>query len=116
MANEVLFVQYAGNQPVKIETHYIGELERRRPLSDVADLIRAVKQELSSKLGAIDPDDLTLHMPAGVARSASGLSDNCFLTEDENDTALDPACKLCDLVPNTLGVNSKKPLIIEARN
>ncbi|KAJ3244063.1 hypothetical protein HDU78_011543, partial [Chytriomyces hyalinus] len=39
--NHVFFVQYQSNQPVKIETHYVGEQERRRPLEDVADMIGA---------------------------------------------------------------------------
>ncbi|KAJ3259024.1 hypothetical protein HDU77_002015 [Chytriomyces hyalinus] len=39
--NIVFFVQYQSNQPVKIETHYVGEQERRRPLEDVADMIGA---------------------------------------------------------------------------
>ncbi|KAJ3237188.1 hypothetical protein HDU78_004212 [Chytriomyces hyalinus] len=39
--NRVFFVQYQTNQPVKIETHYVGEQERRRPLEDVADMVGA---------------------------------------------------------------------------
>ncbi|KAJ3335081.1 hypothetical protein HDU83_000643, partial [Entophlyctis luteolus] len=111
MTNAVLFVTHAGNQPVKIETHYIGEQDRKIPLSDIADVIR----DFFPAVSAAELGRYNLHLPAGVARSASGLSDKCFLTKDENDTALDPGCKLCDLVPSTLGVNSK-PLIIEARN
>jgi hypothetical protein len=38
--NKTFYIRFANNQPVKIETHYIGELDRRRPLTDVADLIQ----------------------------------------------------------------------------
>ncbi|KAK5673132.1 hypothetical protein QVD99_000590 [Batrachochytrium dendrobatidis] len=61
MENIPFYIQYLHNQPVKVETHYIGELERRRPLTDVGGLVAAVKQALPSKLGAIDPDELTIH-------------------------------------------------------
>ncbi|KAJ3223418.1 hypothetical protein HDU78_011321 [Chytriomyces hyalinus] len=59
--NQVFWVQYQTNQPVKIKTHYMGEQDRRRPLSVVVDMIRAVKHVLPSKLGAIVLDELTLH-------------------------------------------------------
>ncbi|KAJ3376707.1 hypothetical protein HDU80_003810, partial [Chytriomyces hyalinus] len=45
--NRVFWVKYQTNQPVKIETHYVGDHERRRPLSDVADVIGAFFQGVS---------------------------------------------------------------------
>jgi hypothetical protein len=48
MENKKFYIKYLTNQPIKVETHYIGEQDRRRPLTDVGDLIGAVKQALSS--------------------------------------------------------------------
>jgi hypothetical protein len=42
MENKTFYIRYQENQPVKIETHFIGELDRRRPLTDVADLIQGI--------------------------------------------------------------------------
>ena len=56
MENKEYYVKYLANRPVKVETHYIGEKDRRRPLTDVGDLIAAFQQALPSKLGAIDLD------------------------------------------------------------
>ncbi|KAJ8330828.1 hypothetical protein O5D80_000854 [Batrachochytrium dendrobatidis] len=61
MENKSFFIQYLDNQPVEIETHFNGEVERKRPLDNVSKLIAAVKQALPSKLGTIDLDELTLH-------------------------------------------------------
>ncbi|KAJ3336114.1 hypothetical protein HDU83_009701, partial [Entophlyctis luteolus] len=63
MANLVFFVKHAHNQPIKIETHYIGEQERRRPLSDVADVIAASATDNTRRLLGLPGDygPLTLH-------------------------------------------------------
>ncbi|KAJ3248455.1 hypothetical protein HDU77_008115 [Chytriomyces hyalinus] len=59
--NQVFFVQYQTNQPIQIETHYLGEQERRRPLSDVADMTGAAKQTLAPRFDSTPTDALTLH-------------------------------------------------------
>ncbi|TPX40250.1 hypothetical protein CcCBS67573_g10635, partial [Chytriomyces confervae] len=61
--NQVFWVQYQTNQPVKIETHYVGERERRRPLSDVADVIGAATLGTTRRLIGLPKDfgPLTLH-------------------------------------------------------
>ncbi|KAK5669150.1 hypothetical protein QVD99_003560 [Batrachochytrium dendrobatidis] len=63
MENIPFYIQYLHNQPVKVDTHINSERTALRPfpLDSVADLIAAVKQALPSKLGDIDPDELTLH-------------------------------------------------------
>ena len=61
MENNKFYVKYQNNQPIKVETHYIGEQDRRRPLTEVGDLVAAFKEALPSKLGTIDIDELTLH-------------------------------------------------------
>ena len=110
MENTAFFLQYLANQPVKVETHFIGQQDRRRPLTDVADLLAEVKKVLPSKLGSVDLDELTLHLPERVDRSS--LSADCFA--DSTGTTLDVGCLLSAL--NSLGSNSKKPLIIRNFN
>ncbi|KAJ1512194.1 hypothetical protein HMI56_004383 [Coelomomyces lativittatus] len=61
MENKQFYIKYLTNQPIKVETHYIGEQDRRRPLSEVGDLVAACKLAIPSKLGTIDIDELTLH-------------------------------------------------------
>jgi hypothetical protein len=39
MNNKVFYVQYLNYFAVKIETHYKGDEERRRPLADISDLL-----------------------------------------------------------------------------
>ena len=67
MENRVFYIKYLNYQPVSIETHFIGDTERRRPLHTVGQLIGAYKQALPSKLGSTDLDELTLHLPDGSA-------------------------------------------------
>ena len=110
--NKSLFIQYSQNQPVKVETHYFGQQDRRRPLTDVGDLIAAYKAAVSPLLDQSSLAQLTLHLPDGVARTA--LTDDCFATVDENDTTLDTGCPLSAL--GSLGSKSKQPLIIKSKN
>ncbi|KAJ8331806.1 hypothetical protein O5D80_000111 [Batrachochytrium dendrobatidis] len=63
MKNKAFFVQYLTNQPVEIETHFDGELERKRPLNNVSKLIAAIVVEPTRRLAGIPEDygPLTLH-------------------------------------------------------
>ncbi|KAJ8326692.1 hypothetical protein O5D80_005418 [Batrachochytrium dendrobatidis] len=63
MENKVFYIQYLDNQPVRIDIYINNERTALRsfPLDSVTDLVVAIKQTLSSKLGAIDPDKLTIH-------------------------------------------------------
>ena len=69
MENKAFFVQYLTNQPVKVETHYIGQQDRRRPLTDVADLVAASTQDPTRRLLGLPEDygPLTLHLSDGSA-------------------------------------------------
>ena len=53
-------------------------------------------------------------MSDGVARSVSGLEEDCFANDDATDTTLDPGCPLSSL--GSLGSKSKQPLIVKANN
>ncbi|ORY47648.1 hypothetical protein BCR33DRAFT_75912 [Rhizoclosmatium globosum] len=75
MTNQILFIKYLDNQPVPIETHYTGELERRRPLSDVYDVIYAVKQALASYFAATPINKLSLHAAIDGVESPALESD-----------------------------------------
>ncbi|KAJ1503809.1 hypothetical protein HMI54_005373 [Coelomomyces lativittatus] len=106
MENRAFFLQYLTKQPVKVETHYIGHQDRRRPLTDVADLVAAFFLNTPpNELG-----QYSLHLPDDVARTA--LREDCFATVDENDTTLDTGCPLSAL--GSLGSKSKQPLIIKS--
>ncbi|TPX55414.1 hypothetical protein CcCBS67573_g09472 [Chytriomyces confervae] len=59
--NQVFWVQYQTNQPVKIKTHYVGKQKRRKPLSVVAHVIGAAKQTLTPRFDATPMEELTLH-------------------------------------------------------
>ncbi|EGF77941.1 hypothetical protein BATDEDRAFT_87772 [Batrachochytrium dendrobatidis JAM81] len=63
MENKHFYIQYLDNQPVRIDIYINNERTALRPfpLDSVGDLVVAIKQTLSSKLGAIDPDKLTIH-------------------------------------------------------
>ncbi|KAL5034545.1 hypothetical protein RTP6_7729 [Batrachochytrium dendrobatidis] len=76
MKNKQFYIKYLDNQSVEIETHFDGELERKRPLNNVSKLIAAVKQALPSKLGAIDLDELTIHFVV----DGPAISGNTLLT------------------------------------
>jgi hypothetical protein len=43
MENKAFYVKYLDNQPVEVETHYNGELERRRPLTNVGHLVAGIE-------------------------------------------------------------------------
>lgn len=58
MENKQFYIKYLTNQPIKVETHYIGEQDRRRPLTDVGDLVAAYKTVVAPLL---DTSSLTLH-------------------------------------------------------
>ncbi|TPX74549.1 hypothetical protein CcCBS67573_g04185 [Chytriomyces confervae] len=94
--NAVVFVRYQSNQPVKIETHYVGEQDRRRPLSDVADMIGAYRSA-GSLLADTPIELLSLHP---VVDGAEG-------------PALEP-----DLPISTLstGLTAKTALIIKSKS
>ena len=110
MENKQFYIKYLTNGPVKVETHYIGEKDRRRPLTDVGDLVAAFQARPGSLLANTDSGLITLHLPDSIARSASGLGEDCFANVDETDTTLDTGCSLSSL--GSLGSNSKMPLLI----
>jgi len=68
MDNLELYVKYSSYPPVKIETHYIGEEDRKRPLKDVSDLILAYKTLVSPLLDSISITQLTLHLPSTIEK------------------------------------------------
>ena len=107
------FIKHKENQPVKISTHFDSERKKREvPLEDVADLLASVKQALSSKLGAIDLDELTLHLPEGFSRSA--LDKDCFAGTDSTGTTLRTGLSLERL--HGLGIDDLQPLVIKSNS
>ena len=72
MENREFYIQYLDNQPVPIDTHFIGENNRRRPLSTVGHLVAACTVEQTRRLLGLPEDygPLTLHLPEGIDRDA----------------------------------------------
>jgi len=114
MENKQYYIKYLTNGPVKVETHYTGEKDRRRPLTDVGDLIAAYKTAVAPRFDSTPTDELTLHLPGSISRSASGLEEDCFANVDSTDTTLDSGCPLSSL--GAFGSKSKQPLIIKSNN
>jgi hypothetical protein len=112
MEPKSFYIKYLTNQPVKVESHYIGDLDRKRPLSDVGDLVAAYKSNVVPLLDHFSIAQLTLHLPNGVARSA--LADECFATVDEADTTLRTGLALTRL--NDFGFDDIHPLIIKSND
>jgi hypothetical protein len=105
MENKEFYIKYLQNQPVKIETHFIGENQRRRPLKDIGDLVAAYFPN-------IPPNELaqyTLHLPENADRST--LSENCFASNDSNDTTLRTGLALSRLAG--VGLDDFYPFILK---
>jgi hypothetical protein len=86
MENKALYIKYLDNQPVKVETHYNGEQERRRPLTDVGDLVAGTRRLTVAFFPAADPVTLgqyTLHSVVdGVAIPGLVLRDKMVVVRD----------------------------------
>jgi hypothetical protein len=112
MENKKFYIKYLTNQPIKVETHHIGEQDRRRPLTDVGDLIGAFQARPGSLLANTDSGLITLHLPEGVAKDS--LEQDRFANADETDTTLRPSLVLSRL--NGLGSDDLNPLVIKSTN
>ncbi|KAJ2984811.1 hypothetical protein HDV02_000908, partial [Globomyces sp. JEL0801] len=110
--NTELFIKYLDTQPVKIETHFIGEQNRRRPLKDIAHLIAAFQTLPNSPLASTFSGDITLHLPDGIDRSV--LPEACYASIEETGSALGTGLSLSQL--NGLGLDYRHPLIIKSMN
>lgn len=55
------FIQYKNRNSVPVDITFGKGPREDQPLEIVGDLIAAVKKLLPSKLGSVDPDELTLH-------------------------------------------------------
>jgi hypothetical protein len=61
MENAVFYVKYGDHQPVKIETLFNFDEERKRPLKDVSDLIKAYKNTVHPALSEVSVQDISLY-------------------------------------------------------
>ena len=99
MENQILFVKYLENQPVKIETHYSVDQICPKALSDVADVIGAFQSLPASPLADVFLEHLTLHSvvdgvesvlvgnnPLSSIPAASYSFDNPLIINSERDT------------------------------
>ncbi|EGF81270.1 expressed protein [Batrachochytrium dendrobatidis JAM81] len=97
MENIPFYIQYLHNQPVKVETHFNGELERRRPLTDVGGLVAAYKTATTPLLDGISLAHLTIHYVVNGVET--------------NYNSWDPIAAL-----GTNGTVGSSPLIIKSRS
>ena len=115
MQKSDLFIQFESKKVVKISTVYDSARKKREiQLQDVADLMGAfVSEPYRQILGfpaSISLADLSLCLPDGVPRWA--LNEDCFDTEDENDTSLRSGLALSLL--GVHGSNDRQPLVIKS--
>ena len=112
MQSQEFWVNYMMKQAIPIDTHYIGENERKKPLISVAHLISAYKTINSPELDEIPLSLLTLHLPAGFTRKdCAHLGSDAFFSEDDNETRLRPDLPLASL--GSIGSEYASPLIIK---
>ena len=113
MENKEFYIKYLNNGPVAVDTAYDGNGRKRdRALATVGHLVAAY---LPNSLLANTPLELlTLHLPDSIARSASGLGEDCFANVAENDTTLRTGLVITRL--NGFGSNDLQPLIIKSKN
>jgi hypothetical protein len=94
MDNKAFYVINLNYQVVKVETHIYSQRRRRDfPLTDVYDLIAAMKQTLPSQLGETSLGQLTLHL-------------------NENSESLEPDKSLSDVAS---GGTAKTALVLKSR-
>ena len=113
MENKDIYIKYQENQPVLVETLYNNHGGKRdRPLTTVAHVVAAYKTAVAPRFDSTPTDELTLHLPEGVDRSA--LEEDCFAATDSTGTALDSGCLLSAL--GSLGSKSKVPLVVKSNS
>ena len=89
--NKSFWIKYLENNPVEIETHYLNDQERKRPLKNVGHLISAYKVATLPRFENVPVDDLSLYLDGNTLE------------------ALRPGKPLADLLPTT----DDNPLIIK---
>jgi len=116
MENNQYYIKYLTNGPVGCKTHTLIMTTGLwvQTLFTVGDLIAAFQQRPGSLLSNTDSGLISLHLPDGIARSASGLGEDCFANVDSTDITLDSGCPLSSL--GAFGSKSKQPLIIKSNN
>jgi len=74
--------------------------------SDVSDLIKVIKGELSPKLDAIAVDEIYLHRPQEEDRKEGGEY------KDEEETAYEPDVLVSAILQEGVGQTSRKAILI----
>ena len=108
MENQIFFVKYLDYQPVEIETHHIGEEDRKKTLTIVGHLITV----FFPSVDLVTLCQYTIHLPLDVDKYS--LSKDCYYTDVKNGTTLHVGCKLSAL--GSIGSNPYQPLIIRSVN
>ena len=113
MEDKVFWIKYLEKRAVSINTHFVGDDERKMPLKTIDNLISAYQNRPGSSLANVSPEDLFLLLPAGTTRKDSAyLGPDAFaIEEDENDTCLRSDLSLASL--GSIGSQFTSPLIIK---
>ena len=77
-----------GNQPVKVETNWVGGTPRGRPLKYVSHLIGAVKALPNSPLANVFVGDITLHEQGEGGVVCDALSSRTLLSSLQGDSLI----------------------------
>ena len=112
MQGQEFWVKYLSYRPISIGTHYIDEDERKNPLKNIDNLIRAFQSRPGSSLSNIGLENIFLCPPDGFSRKdCANLGADAFYSEDENETRLRPDLPLASL--GSIGSEYATPLIIK---
>ena len=116
MENKEFYIKYSQNQPVGVKTHLLNThtFEWIQTVFTVGHLVAAYRTAVTPLLDHSSVAQLTLHLPDSIARSASGLGEDCFANVAENDTTLRTGLVITRL--NGFGSNDLQPLIIKSKN
>ena len=116
MENKQYYIKYLDSGAVGMKTHTLIMTTGVwvQILFTVGDLVAAYKTAVAPRFDSTPTDELTLHLPDGVARSA--LTDNCFAPTDSTGTTLRNGLALTLLLENGFGFDDLQPLIIKSKN
>ena len=104
------YIQFETNRSIPISVGFNGHMKRPRNLSTVAHLINAYVAAVSPRFDLVPIDNIQLCLPSELTRSTSGLSEECFTANgDDENTELRSGLPLEQL--NGLGFDDRRALI-----
>ncbi|KAI9314000.1 hypothetical protein BDR26DRAFT_887438 [Obelidium mucronatum] len=105
-----IFIRFKNDASMPIDTSY-GRGPQSLPLLNISHLLIAFQSLPNSPLANVYTADISLHLPSGLTRTASGLLEECFISIDETDDTLDYGCPLSNL--ENIVTTSRRPFIVK---